>query len=119
MKKTMLQKVWEQHEVVPETPDTPAVLYIDQHLIHEVTTPQAFELLRERGLSVRRTDLTLATMDHSTPTRTEQVFGNVPVVATAAARQVQELERNCGAPDVSIPWTMFPGSDLESPRPVD
>jgi 3-isopropylmalate/(R)-2-methylmalate dehydratase large subunit len=101
MPKTMFQKVWEQHEVAPETADTPAVLYIDLHLIHEVTTPQAFEVLRQRGLAVRRTDLTLATMDHSTPTRTEQVFGGA-VVATAAARQVQQLERNCEVAGIEL-----------------
>ncbi len=100
MPKTMFQKVWAQHEVAPETTDTPAVLFIDLHLIHEVTTPQAFEVLRERGLSVRRTDLTLATMDHSTPTRTEQVFGGVPIATTAAARQ--QLERNCAAADIEL-----------------
>ncbi|HEY1900127.1 MAG TPA: 3-isopropylmalate dehydratase large subunit [Steroidobacteraceae bacterium] len=100
MPKTMFQKVWEQHEVAPETVETPAVLFIDLHLIHEVTTPQAFEVLRQKGLSVRRTDLTLATMDHSTPTRTEQVFNGVPV--TAAARQVQQLERNCTAAGIEL-----------------
>jgi 3-isopropylmalate/(R)-2-methylmalate dehydratase large subunit len=102
MPKTMFQKVWEQHEVAPETADTPAVLFIDLHLIHEVTTPQAFEVLRQRGLSVRRRDLTLATMDHSTPTRTEQVFGGVPVVQSAAARQVAQLERNCVAAGIEL-----------------
>ena len=56
------------HVVRPETPETPAVLYIDLHLVHEVTSPQAFTELRERGLTVRRPDRTLATMDHSTPT---------------------------------------------------
>ena len=74
---TMFEKVWDQHQVVAETADTPAVLYIDLHLIHEVTSPQAFSVLRARGLPVRRADLTLATMDHSTPTRTEQVFGGL------------------------------------------
>jgi 3-isopropylmalate/(R)-2-methylmalate dehydratase large subunit len=93
--KTLFQKVWERHEVVPETADTPAVLFIDLHLIHEVTTPQAFSILRERGLKVRRTDLTLATMDHSTPTRTEQVFGGAPISIDSAARQVRQLELNC------------------------
>ncbi len=102
MPKTMFQKVWEQHEVAPETADTPAVLFIDLHLIHEVTTPQAFDVLRRQGLSVRRTDLTLATMDHSTPTRTEQVFGGVPVVQSAAARQVEQLERNCAAAGIEL-----------------
>src|SRR6201996_4468210 len=93
--KTMFEKVWRQHEVIAETADTPAVLYIDLHLIHEVTSPQAFSVLRERGLPVRRRDLTLATMDHSTPTRTEQIFGGAPITLDAAARQVRELERNC------------------------
>jgi 3-isopropylmalate/(R)-2-methylmalate dehydratase large subunit len=102
MPKTMFQKVWEQHEVAPESADTPAVLYIDLHLIHEVTTPQAFDVLRRQGLSVRRKDLTLATMDHSTPTRTEQVFGGVPVVQSAAARQVEQLERNCAAAGIEL-----------------
>ena len=49
--KTLFEKVWERHEVVPETADTPAVLYIDLHLVHEVTSPQAFSLLREKGLT--------------------------------------------------------------------
>jgi 3-isopropylmalate/(R)-2-methylmalate dehydratase large subunit len=93
--KTLFQKVWERHEVVPETPDTPAVLYVDLHLIHEVTTPQAFTVLRERGLSVRRPDLTLGTMDHSTPTRTEQVFGGKAFSIASAANQVRQLEQNC------------------------
>jgi len=91
----MFEKVWQRHEVVAETRDTPAVLYIDLHLIHEVTSPQAFAQLRERGLPVRRRDLTLATMDHSTPTRTEQIFGGAPITLDDAARQVRELERNC------------------------
>ncbi|MEY4762519.1 MAG: hypothetical protein RLZZ200_2375 [Pseudomonadota bacterium] len=93
--KTLFQKVWERHEVVPESADTPAVLFIDLHLIHEVTTPQAFDELRSRGLKLRRTDLTLATMDHSTPTRTEQVFGNAPITIESAARQISALEKNC------------------------
>jgi len=93
--KTMFQKIWERHEVVPETADTPAVLYIDLHLIHEVTTPQAFTVLREQGLKVRRPDLTFATMDHSTPTRTEQVFGGVPFSIESAAKQVAQLQTNC------------------------
>jgi 3-isopropylmalate/(R)-2-methylmalate dehydratase large subunit len=92
---TMLEKVWRLHEVSGETADTPAVLYIDLHLIHEVTSPQAFAVLRERGLPVRRTDLTLATMDHSTPTRTEQIFGGAPITIDSAAKQVRELEINC------------------------
>src|SRR3954469_22474908 len=92
---TMFEKVWRQHEVIAETADTPAVLYTDLHLIHEVTSPQAFSVLRERGLPVRRLDRTLATMDHSTPTRTEQIFGGAPISIESAARQVRELEKNC------------------------
>jgi 3-isopropylmalate/(R)-2-methylmalate dehydratase large subunit len=86
--KTLLQKIWEQHEVVAESADTPAVLYIDLHLIHEVTSPQAFQVLRERGLKLRRPDRMLATMDHSTPTRTEQVFGTAPITIESAAQQI-------------------------------
>ncbi len=91
---TMFEKVWAAHEVVAETPDTPAILYIDLHLIHEVTSPQAFALLQAHGLPVRRPDRTLATMDHSTPTRTEQIFGDVPIKVDAAAKQVRQLEQN-------------------------
>jgi 3-isopropylmalate/(R)-2-methylmalate dehydratase large subunit len=90
----MFEKVWAAHEVVAETPDTPAILYIDLHLIHEVTSPQAFALLHAHGLPVRRPDRTLATMDHSTPTRTEQIFGDVPIKVDAAAKQVRQLEQN-------------------------
>jgi 3-isopropylmalate/(R)-2-methylmalate dehydratase large subunit len=92
---TLFDKVWDRHIVVPETADTPAVLYIDLHLTHEVTTPQAFDLLRQRGLKVRRVDRTLATLDHSTPTETAQVFGGVPIALESAARQVRQLEANC------------------------
>ncbi len=95
MPKTLFQKIWERHEVVAETADTPAVLYVDLHLTHEVTSPHAFALLRERGLTVRRPDLTLATMDHSTPTRTDQVFGGAPITVEGTANQIGELERNC------------------------
>jgi 3-isopropylmalate/(R)-2-methylmalate dehydratase large subunit len=92
---TLFEKVWQRHEVSAETADTPAVLYIDLHLIHEVTSPQAFAVLRERGLRVRRTDLTLGTMDHSTPTRTEQIFGGAPIAVDSAAKQVRQMEANC------------------------
>jgi 3-isopropylmalate/(R)-2-methylmalate dehydratase large subunit len=90
----MFEKVWDDHIVVPETPDTPAVLFIDLHLTHEVTTPQAYTELRKRGIKLRRPDLTLATMDHSTPTRTEQVFGGAPIAIDSAAKQVKQLEIN-------------------------
>ena len=67
MPKTLLDKIWDAH-VVTQEPGSPAVLYIDLHLVHEVTSPQAFQTLRERGLKVRRPDKTLATVDHSIPT---------------------------------------------------
>jgi 3-isopropylmalate/(R)-2-methylmalate dehydratase large subunit len=92
---TLFDKVWQRHEVAAESAATPAVLYIDLHLVHEVTSPQAFAVLRERGLPVRRPERTLATMDHSTPTQTAQVFGGAPIAIDSAARQVAQLERNC------------------------
>jgi 3-isopropylmalate/(R)-2-methylmalate dehydratase large subunit len=91
---TLFDKVWRAHEVVAETAEAPAVLYVDLHLIHEVTSPQAFSSLKSLGLPVRRPDRTLATMDHSIPTATEQVFGGVPIKVDAAARQVATLEKN-------------------------
>jgi 3-isopropylmalate/(R)-2-methylmalate dehydratase large subunit len=93
--RTLFDKVWDRHVVVPETPDTPAVLYVDLHLTHEVTSPQAFSVLRSRGLKVRRPDRTLVTMDHSTPTDSAQIFGGVPIALESAAQQIRQLERNC------------------------
>ena len=93
--KTMFEKVWAAHQVVPQTADTPAVIFIDLHLTHEVTSPQAFSLLKSRGLKLRRPDLTLATMDHATPTRTEQVCGGAPISIESAAKQIRQLEVNC------------------------
>jgi len=92
---TLFDKVWTQHVVVPESDDTPALLYIDLHLIHEVTTPQAFQMLRDEGLEVRRPDLTLATMDHSTPTTPVTSFRDLEVVGEGAVRQIRQMETNC------------------------
>jgi 3-isopropylmalate/(R)-2-methylmalate dehydratase large subunit len=100
--RTLFDKVWSAHEVVAETVNTPAVLYIDLHLIHEVTSPQAFSVLRTLGLPVRRPDRTLATMDHSTPTSSDQVFGRVPIKVDAAAKQVRQLEQNAADFDVEL-----------------
>ncbi len=86
--RTLFDKVWDAHVVKPETADTPAVLYIDLHLIHEVTSPQAFSVLRAGGLKVRRPERTLATMDHSTPTRVGMAGGS-------AAAQLDQLSSNC------------------------
>src|SRR5437762_2300536 len=88
MPRTLFDKVWDGHLVRPATADTPAVLYVDLHLVHEVTSPQAFAALRERGLRVRRPDRTVATMDHSTPT-TPLAPGERAVIQDAqAAAQV-------------------------------
>ena len=93
--RTLFDKVWDRHVVVSETADSPAVLYVDLHLVHEVTSPQAFDVLRARGLRLRRPERTLATMDHSTPTDPAQVAGRVPIAVESAARQVRQLTRNC------------------------
>jgi 3-isopropylmalate/(R)-2-methylmalate dehydratase large subunit len=90
MAKTLFQKVWESH-VVMEEPGRPSVLYIDLHLIHEVTSPQAFSGLRARGLKVRRPDRTVATMDHSTPTLPK----HLQVIDAEARAQLSQLEKNC------------------------
>ncbi len=92
--RTLLDKVWDAHVVSPATADTPAVLYIDLHLVHEVTSPQAFAALRERGLAVRRPDRTLATMDHAIPTAAGPQAGRAPAQGEAAG-QIRELEKNC------------------------
>ncbi len=92
---SLFDKVWENHQVVPETTDHPAVLYIDLHLIHEVTTPQAFGVLRGRGLPVHRTDRIFATIDHSTPTGAPGADGLRPYGSDANRLQVEEMEKNC------------------------
>jgi len=99
--RTLFEKIWESHIVRPQTPETPAVLYIDLHLIHEVTSPQAFTELRERGLQARRPQQTIATMDHSTPTTPRGPDGIIPVLDAQAATQLNQLEQNCA--DFGIP----------------
>ncbi len=89
MKQTLFDKIWKSH-VVAEQPESPAVLYIDLHLVHEVTSPQAFTGLRQRGLKVRRPDKTLATMDHSIPTTPI----GVPIADVMAAAQIKQMEVN-------------------------
>jgi 3-isopropylmalate/(R)-2-methylmalate dehydratase large subunit len=88
--RTIIEKLWDSH-VVAEPKDAPALLYIDLHLVHEVTSPQAFSGLRERGLKVRRPDLTFGTCDHSTPTTPR----HLPIVDPIAAAQVKQFEANC------------------------
>ncbi len=93
--RTMFEKIWEAHLVRPASADTPAILYVDLHLIHEVTSPQAFTWLREKNLKVRRPERTVATMDHSTPTTPRGRDGKIPVLDNAAALQIAALEKNC------------------------
>ncbi len=99
--RTLFEKVWEAHTVRDQSADTPAVLYIDLHLVHEVTSPQAFSMLRERGLRVRRPEQTIGTMDHSTPTTPRNAMGIIPVIDAMAARQLDTFTRNCD--DFGIP----------------
>jgi 3-isopropylmalate/(R)-2-methylmalate dehydratase large subunit len=93
--RTLLDKLWDAHEVAAESAATPGVLYIDLHLIHEVTTPQAFAELRARGLSVRCPERVLATLDHSTPTTPADAQGRHVYASSEAATQVEQLEANC------------------------
>jgi len=98
--RTIIEKVWDNH-IVAQREGAPAVLFIDLHLVHEVTSPQAFSGLRERGVKVRRPDLTFATVDHSTPTTPR----NLPIVDQVAAAQVAQLEKN--AQEFGIPYFGF------------
>jgi 3-isopropylmalate/(R)-2-methylmalate dehydratase large subunit len=99
---TLYDKVFDAHVVEPETAERPAVLYIDLHLIHEVTSPQAFAELDARGLKVRRPDRTVATMDHSTPTLPPRADGERPYANASARAQVEALERNCAAHGITL-----------------
>ena len=90
MPQTIIEKIWNQH-VVDQQEGAPAILAIDLHLVHEVTSPQAFTGLRARGLKVRRPDRTVATADHSIPTTPR----NLPIADEMAAAQVKQLEANC------------------------
>ena len=91
--RTLVEKIWDEHVVLQEE-GSPAVLAIDLHLVHEVTSPQAFTGLRARGLPVRHPERTVATEDHSIPTVRGTGRG-LPVVDDQAAFQVAQLERNC------------------------
>ena len=87
---TLAEKVWERH-VVRRAPGEPDLLYIDLHLVHEVTSPQAFDGLRLAGRGVRRPDLTVATMDHNVPTTAL----DQPIADPISARQMEVLAANC------------------------
>lgn len=93
-KRTAFEKIWQAHLVQAESPEHPALLYIDRHLIHEVTSPQAFAELARRGLTVRRPDKTFATLDHSVPSDREK---RLAYPDSLAREQVATLRRHCRA----------------------
>jgi len=90
MGKTLFEKIWESHIVV-EKQNNPSLIYIDRHLVHEVTSPQAFEGLRMNNRKVRRPDLTIATMDHNVPTTDR----SLPILDQTSSVQIKTLEKNC------------------------
>jgi 3-isopropylmalate/(R)-2-methylmalate dehydratase large subunit len=118
--RTLVDKIWDDH-VVAEDPGAPAVLAVDLHLVHEVTSPQAFTGLRRRGLTVRRPERTVATADHSVPTTPR----NLPILDELAAAQVAQLETNCrefgiplhgvGSPSQGIVHVIGPQLGLTQP----
>jgi len=118
--RTLVEKIWDDHVVVEE-PGAPSVLAIDLHLVHEVTSPQAFTGLRNRGLRVRRPGQTVATADHSIPTHPR----NLPILDEMAAAQVAQLEANCrefgiplhgiGSPSQGIVHVIGPQLGLTQP----
>src|SRR5438034_6804757 len=118
--RTLFEKIWDEH-VVAEEPGAPAVLAVDLHLVHEVTSPQAFTGLRQRGLRVRRPGQTVATADHSVPTHPR----SLPIIDEMAAAQVRQLTENCaefgiplhgmGSPDQGIVHVIGPQLGLTQP----
>ena len=102
MAQSLFDKLWERHVVVEETAESPAVLFIDLHLIHEVTSPQAFAVLEERDLRARRPELTIATLDHSTPTLPADEDGKFPYATPEAKKQVDTLIRNCARHGIEL-----------------
>src|SRR4030088_2635156 len=94
---TLFEKVWDAH-VVRAAPNEPALLYIDLHLVHEVTSPQAFDGLRAANPPVRRADLTIATIDHNVPTTDR----GQPITAPIVARQIETLRQNCAEYGITL-----------------
>jgi len=99
---TLFDKIWQSHLVREADADTPALLYIDLHLLHEVTSPQAFSELAQRQLPVRRPDRCLATIDHSTPTLPASADGQRAYVSEDARLQVEMLETNCALHGITL-----------------
>jgi len=97
MPKTLFEKIWDLH-VVEEQKNGPTLLYVDRHLVHEVTSPQAFDGLRMNKRNVRRPDLTFATMDHNVPTSDR----SLPIIDQISAKQIKVLEKNCKDFDIEL-----------------
>lgn len=97
MKKTLFDKIWDAH-VVESIPDGPDILYIDKHLIHEVTSPQAFNELKERNIPVFRPEKIVATADHNTPTENQ----HLPVKDLLSRKQLKELSQNCEENNITL-----------------
>jgi len=93
--RTLFEKIWDSHLVAPESADTPGLLYVDLHLVHEVTSPQAFAVLRQRGLRLRRPERTVATVDHSIPTLPRTADGELRFSDEQTRAQVAQLAANC------------------------
>src|ERR1700690_416047 len=104
MAQTLFEKVWESH-VVERADGRPDLLYVDLHLVHEITSPQAFEGLRLAGRRVRRPDLTVATPDHNVPTTDRRL----PIADPIAKQQIDTLRKNCQQFGVQL-------FDLDSPN---
>jgi 3-isopropylmalate/(R)-2-methylmalate dehydratase large subunit len=100
--RTLFDKLWSAHEVVAESEAAPAVLYIDLHLLHEVTSPQAFSELEARGLPVHSVQRCVATADHSTPTLPADASGKLPYASAASERQVRQLRENCARHGIEL-----------------
>ena len=107
MPKTMVEKIWDSH-IVHEEPGQPAILYVDLHLVHEVTSPQAFDGLRMTGRHVRRPDLTVATVDHNVPTWDRAL----PITDEISLKQIQALVRNCEEFGLTIYDMNSPGQGI-------
>ena len=104
--RTLFEKIWDAHIVQKQSDATPAILYVDLQLVHEVTSAQAFTELRERELRVRAPHRTIATMDHSTPTAPTHIgsrgFASLPVIETDARLQLDTLTQNCEATGIPL-----------------
>ena len=97
MSKTLFDKIWDQH-VVDSIKDGPQVLYIDKHLIHEVTSPQAFNELKDRSIPVFRPDQIVATADHNTPT----INQHLPIKDALSKNQLEQLSKNCSDNNITL-----------------